>query len=53
MSNKSTNNSLDDDYDFEIGDELSDMKLIVENKTLYVHKAILGMYLHKAYIFGM
>lgn len=31
-----------EDYDFNEGDELSDMKLIVENKTLHVHKAILG-----------
>ncbi len=29
-------------YDFEKGDELSDLKLIVEDKTLLVHKAILG-----------
>lgn len=29
-------------YDFFNGDELSDLRLIVENHTLYVHKAILG-----------
>ncbi|RNA00034.1 BTB and MATH domain-containing 38-like [Brachionus plicatilis] len=29
-------------YDFFNGDELSDLKIIVENQTLYVHKAILG-----------
>jgi hypothetical protein len=29
------------DYDFEIGDEFSDLKLIVENKIFHVHKAIL------------
>ena len=30
-------------YDFEFKDELADMELIVENKTLHVHKAILGL----------
>ena len=35
--------SESDLYDFRIGDELSDLKLIVENQTLYVHKAILGI----------
>lgn len=29
-------------YDFEKGDELSDTKLIVEDKILFVHRAILG-----------
>lgn len=29
-------------YDFFNGDELSDLRLNVENQTLYVHKAILG-----------
>ena len=29
-------------YDFEKGDEFSDLKLIVEEKTLLVHKAIIG-----------
>jgi hypothetical protein len=29
-------------YDFEKGDDLSDVKLKVEEKTFYVHKAILG-----------
>ena len=31
-----------DGYDFEVGDELSDVRLIVEDKLLHVHKAILG-----------
>lgn len=31
-------------YDFFNGDELSDLKIIVENRTLFVHKAILGIY---------
>ena len=30
------------DYDFEVGDEFSDLKLVVENKVLHVHKAILS-----------
>jgi hypothetical protein len=30
------------EYDFEVGDEFSDLKLIVENKVLHVHKAILS-----------
>ena len=30
------------DYDFEKGDEFSDLKLKIEGKTLHVHKAILG-----------
>lgn len=29
-------------YDFTQGDEFSDFKLIVNDKPLYVHKAILG-----------
>lgn len=29
-------------YDFKSGDELSDLKLIVEDHVLHVHKAILG-----------
>jgi hypothetical protein len=29
--------------DFEMGNKLSDLKLIVEDKYLYVHKAILGI----------
>ena len=29
------------DYDFEKGDEFSDLKLKIEGKTLHVHKAIL------------
>lgn len=33
-----------DNYDFEVGDEFSDIKLIVENKTLHVHKAILSKF---------
>jgi hypothetical protein len=33
-----------DNYDFDIGDEFSDIKLIVENKTLHVHKAILSKF---------
>jgi hypothetical protein len=32
-------------YDFEKGDELSDLDLIVEGKCLHVHKAILGIHL--------
>lgn len=28
--------------DFEKGDELADARLIVEDRVLYVHKAILG-----------
>lgn len=32
----------EDIYNFENGDELSDLKLIVEDKELYAHKAILG-----------
>ncbi len=35
--------SEDCEYDFETGDELSDLKLIVEAKCLFVHKAILGI----------
>ena len=31
------------DYDFEVGDELSDLQLLVEDRCLFVHKAILGM----------
>lgn len=31
-----------DVYDFEVGDELSDVRLIVEDRVLNVHKAILG-----------
>jgi hypothetical protein len=27
-------------YDFEVGDDTSDLKLIVENKFLHVHKVI-------------
>jgi hypothetical protein len=30
------------DYAFETGDEFSDLKLIVEDKVLHVHKAILS-----------
>ena len=30
------------EYDFETGDEFSDLKLIVEDKVLHVHKAILS-----------
>jgi len=30
------------EYDFEAGDEFSDLKLIVEDKVLHVHKAILS-----------
>ena len=30
------------DYDFDNGDELSDLELVVEEKMLKVHKAILG-----------
>ncbi len=30
------------EYDFEVGDEFSDLKLIVEDKVLHVHKAILS-----------
>jgi hypothetical protein len=33
----------DDEYSFETGDEFSDMKLIIEDKILHVHKAILGI----------
>ena len=29
-------------YDFEAGDELSDLEILVEGKTIRVHKAILG-----------
>lgn len=29
-------------YDFEKGDELSDTQLIVEDRVIFVHKAILG-----------
>ena len=36
-----------DEYDFERGDELTDMKLIVENKVLFVHKAVLSNLIHK------
>ena len=36
------NSGEENTYDFEQGDELSDVKLIVEGKTLLVHKAILG-----------
>ena len=39
---KYDNNNNNDEYNFEMGDELSDMKLIVEDKVLFVHKAILG-----------
>ena len=34
---------IENDYNFNEGDELSDMKLVVEDKTLHVHKAILGI----------
>lgn len=34
--------SEDCDYDFEKGDELSDVKILVENKYLWAHKAILA-----------
>jgi len=37
------NAEIEDDFNFNEGDELSDMRLIVENKTLHVHKAILGI----------
>ncbi len=33
-----------EEYEFSIGDELSDMKLIVENEIVFVHKAILGIF---------
>ncbi len=42
MINNVVKYDIENDYDYEVGDELSDMKLIVENKTLHVHKAILG-----------
>lgn len=31
-------------FDFSNGDEFSDFKLIVENQTIFVHKAILGKF---------
>ena len=33
---------IDSEYDFETGDELSDIQLIVQEKIIHVHKAILG-----------
>lgn len=34
-------------YDFSNGDEFSDFKLVVDNKIIYVHKAILGKIVFK------
>jgi hypothetical protein len=31
-------------YDFEVGDDQSDLALIVESKRLHAHKLILGIY---------
>lgn len=31
-------------YDFRNGDEFSDFKLIVENRAILIHKAVLGKY---------
>ena len=36
-------------YDFSNGDEFSDFKLIVDNKSIFVHKAILGNFLKLVY----
>ena len=33
-------------YDFSVGDEFSDFKLIVENKPILIHKAVLGNQSH-------
>lgn len=40
-------------YDFSNGDEFSDFKLIVENKAILIHKAVLGIFNFKIlyYIF--
>ena len=32
----------EEEYDFNVGDELSDVTLVVEDHELLVHKAILG-----------
>ena len=42
---KTKNKMIDSEYNFEKGDELSDTKLIIEEKIIHVHKAILGIYM--------
>ena len=32
-----------EEYEFSKGDEFSDMKLIVEDKIIFIHRAILGI----------
>jgi len=38
------------EYDFEKGDELSDTQLIVQEKIINVHKAILGKSTYNIYL---
>lgn len=39
--------SCDEEYDFTLGDELADITLVVQDKELHVHKAILGKFTRK------
>ncbi len=41
---------IESEYDFEKGDELSDTQLIVQEKIINVHKAILGKSTYNIYL---
>jgi hypothetical protein len=44
--NISNDTNKETPYDFEAGDDLSDLKLKVEDKIFHVHRAILGSFDH-------